>query len=525
MPWSSVLGLEDLLPHLEAVTVQRVERTDTGLDIRTEPRAVMAACPHCACRSGRVHSRYQRSLVDVAVGGRRVLVWVRVRRFFCDDAGCPARTFVEQVEGLTTRHARRTPPLRRFLEAIGLALCGRAGARLAATLGAGVSRSTLVRLVRAMPDPPTFAVTVLGVDDFALKRGHHYGTVLIDCQTRQVIDLVTGRDATALATWLAAHPGAEVICRDRSSSYADGARTGAPDAVQVADRFHLWQNFATAVERCVAQHKACLSEPATPPDGEPAADTVEPTGRMAQRRQEQHAIVHDLLGRGYGLREIARHLGWGRHTVQRYARAATWQEMVVGHRRQRPSLLDPFKAHLLSRWTPRHGMGSTLYREIVDLGFTGSYAVVRAFLAGQPAATRPPLPATPPTVRQVTGWICRHPDNLTSADTDRLTALLDRCPELATANQLVRSFAAMLTHRTGHQLTDWIANAIDSGLAGISHFAQGLIADLGAVTAGLTLPWNSGPVEGNVNRIKMIKRQMYGRANFDLLRKRVLLAR
>jgi transposase len=318
--WQSVFRLEDLLPHLEAVTVRRIEVTDAGLGIHAEPQANAAVCPHCASRSGRVHSRYQRSLADVAVGGRRVRIWVRVRRFFCDDVCCAARTFVEQVDGLTARHARRTPPLRRFLEAIGLALCGRAGARRAAALDAGVSRSILVRLVRALPDPPTDTVTVLGVDDFALKRGHHYGTVLVDCRTRQFVDLVTGRDATALATWLAAHPGAEVICRDRSSSYADGARTGAPDAVQVADRFHLWQNLATAVERCVARHKARLTEPAAPAGQEPTDSPVEPTGRMAQRRREQHAVVHDLLARGYGLREIARHLGWGRHTVQRYAR-------------------------------------------------------------------------------------------------------------------------------------------------------------------------------------------------------------
>jgi transposase len=406
-----------------------------------------------------------------------------------------------------------------------LALCGRAGSRLAATLGVTVSRSTMVRLVRAIPDPPTSTVTVLGVDDFALKRGHHYGTVLIDCQTRQVIDMIAGRDATALATWLTTHPGAQIICRDRSGSYADGARTGAPDAVQVADRFHLWQNLATAVERCVAVHKPCLTEPAAPAEPpDQATEPATPTGRMAQRRREHHAMVHDLLGRGYSHRQIARHLGWGRRTVARYARAATWQNMLLGHRQTRRSVLDPFKAHLIARWTPGHGMIQTLYREIVAKGFTGSYAVVRAFLATLPGSTRPPLPPPPPTVRQATGWICRHPDNLTDHDTSKLAALLDRCPELHTTHELVRSFATMLTTRTGQKLTDWIIKAIDTGLPAISNFAEGLISDLAAVTAGLTLPWNSGPVEGTVNRIKMLKRQMYGRANLDLLRKRVLLA-
>lgn len=267
--------------------------------------------------------------------------------------GYTAATFVEQVPGLITRLARRMTPQRRFLEAIGLALCGRAGSRLAATLGVTVSRSTMVRLVRAIPDPPTSTVTVLGVDDFALKRGHHYGTVLIDCQTRQVIDMIAGRDAATLATWLTTHPGAQILCRDRSRSYAEGARTGAPDAVQVADRFHLWQNLATAVEHCVAVHKPCLTEPATPAEPpDQASETATPTGRMAQRRREHHAMVHDLLGRGYSHRQIARHLGWGRRTVAHYAQAATWQDMLHGHRQTRRSVLDPFKAHLIARWTP-----------------------------------------------------------------------------------------------------------------------------------------------------------------------------
>lgn len=508
--------------------MERIELVADGVRIQVRPKAGAATCHLCTSEAVRVHSRYERRLADVAIGGRQVEIRIRIRRFFCDSTVCPARTFAEQVDGLTSRHARRSPLLRQMLESIGLALCGRAGARLAARLGVATSRSSLLRIVRAIAEAPVTGVAVLGVDDFALKRGHVYGTVLIDCETHRVIDLLPERDADTLATWLTEHPGAQVICRDRSGAYAEGARTGAPDAVQVADRFHLWQNLANAVERCVAQHKRCLHEPVaeSPEDQEPTtrAEPPAPTGPMARRRREQHAIVHELLAQGLGIREITRHLGWGRHTVQRYARAATWQQMLVGRRKQLPSMLDPFKAHLRESWTGRRGAIELLYQEVVAQGFTGSYSTVRDFLRTCAAPDRPAPPPAPPSVRRATGWICRHPDNLTEADTTRLTALLARCPELNTAAGLVRSFARMLTTRAGHELPAWITAASQSSLPGISTFAKHLNVDLNAVTAGLTLHWNSGPVEGNVNRIKMLKRQMYGRANFDLLRKRVLLA-
>ncbi|MEU8820450.1 ISL3 family transposase [Actinoplanes sp. NPDC048796] len=449
-----------------------------------------------------------------------------MRRFICANTACAVRTFVEQVNGLTRRRVRSTDGLLRMLTAIALALAGRAGTRLAAVLGVLTSPSSLLRLVRALPDPPQRLVAVLGVDDFAIKRGHHYGTVLIDCETGQVIDLLVGRDAAPLASWLAAHPTPQVICRDRASAYAEAARTSAPDAVQVADRFHLWANLATAVERCVARHKACLHEPAanTPAEQQPPSltETPEPSGAMAQRRREHHKLVHDLIAQGAGLRQIARHLGWGRHTVQRYARATTWQEMVVGQK-PRPSRLDPFKPHVLRRISEGCLNAITLHREVTAQGFTGSYGIVRAFM--EQHHTTPDLTSVtkPPSVRQVTGWICRHPDNLTSRDTGQLRAILDR-PELATSAELVRSFAAMLTGLHGDRLNDWITAARQTGLPGMTGFATGLTSDLAADTAGLTLPHSSGPVEGNVNRIKMIKRQMYGRAGFDLLRKRVLLA-
>lgn len=314
-----------------------------------------------------------------------------------------------------------------------------------------------------------------------------------------------------------------MICRDRASAYAEAARTAAPEAVQIADRFHLWQNLATAVEKTVARHKSCLDEPLTTPGDPDEAVTTEPTGAMAERRRAHHALLHGLVAQGAGFRQIARHLGWSHKTVSKYAHAATWQELVVGQK-PRPSVVDPFKPYLLRRIGEGRVKVSTLYREITAQGFTGSYPILRRFI--EQHRSKPNLTTTPRprSVRQVTGWICRHPDNLIDRDTKQLRQILDRCPELQSAAELVRSFADMMTHLNGERLTAWITAAEHAALPGISRFATGLTAGLAAVTAGLSLPFSSGPAEGNANRVKMIKRQMYGRVGFGLLRKRVLLA-
>ena len=234
-------------------------------------------------------------------------------------------------------------------------------------------------------------------------------------------------------------------------------------------------------------------------------------------------MVHELLDQGHGMRTIARHLGWGRHTVQRYARAATWQELADGRWQEpRPSMLDPFKPHLRKRAEEGCGNFAQLFREISSLGYAGSYSTVRDYLEQHRPATAP-LPPPPPTVRQVTGWLTRRPDSLTDDERSQLKALLERCPELRAASGHVRVFATMVTRLTGENLPQWISDVTGAELPGLSSFAKGLNQDLDAVTQGLTSRWNSGPVEGRVNHIKMIKRQMFGRAALPLLRKRVLL--
>jgi transposase len=485
----------------------------------------------------RVHSRYERRLLDTAIGGCEVVICLAVRRFICLSPECAKVTFAEQISGLTSRHARRTPAVTAVLQAVALALGGRAGARLTGRLAAGVSRMTLIRLIRAMPDPTVSAPPrVLGVDEFALRKGHRYGTLLVDVEARRPVDILDERSSESFAAWLAARPGAEFICRDRAGCYADGGAQGAPDAVQVADRWHLWHNLGEAVERAVSRHREHLPAAVAAQAAAPAAATAPAvaatpaaprTGRIADRTRSRHADVHQMLAGGRSFGEIATALGLSRNTVRRFARAASPEELLVHDGTgRRASILDEHAPYLHERWNSGCTNAALLWQETRARGYQGSRRQVRGYLARFRGSTAAPAPApAPPKARAVTAWIMTRPDRLADADKASLDAILAASPKLAAVTASVRDFAVIMNERRGRKLLDpWMTAALATGEPALRSFVTGLRADQDAVTSGLSLPWSSGAVEGHVNRIKMLKRQMYGRASPDLLRRRVLLA-
>jgi transposase len=455
-----------------------------------------------------------------------LLVQVQVRRFRCDNTGCSARTFAEQIDGLTAPHARLTPGLRGMLTQIGLALAGRAGSRLASVIGVAAGRDTLLRLVKALPDPPDTPIAVLGVDDFAFRRGRHYGTVLIDMASHRPVDMFDGRDGDSLAAWLRQHPEVEVICRDRAGGYGEGARSGAPQAVQVADRFHLWQNLGQAVEKTVNAHRSRLVAPAPPPADDTMPAEVQPLSekKIVTRLREHHAAVHELAAQGLNKSAIGRKLGLHQATVRKYLNAATFTELTAVTE-QRAHLVDDHVAYLHRRWNEGERNATELFREIKQQGYPGGELAVQRYLRRfRKGLGHAPHPGPkPPSVRQATSWIMTHPDHLDPRDAVKLRELRSRDRDLNRLIKHVRAFAIMMTGRHGNRLEEWITTVEHDTLTPLAGFARNLRRDLDAVRNGLSLQHSSGAVEGNINRLKMIKRQMFGRLGLGLLRKRVLL--
>ncbi|CAN3985893.1 putative IS6 family transposase [Kitasatospora purpeofusca] len=456
-----------------------------------------------------------------------------VRRFFCDNLACRLRTFAEQVNGLTVRYGRRTIPLRDLLGQTGLVLGGRAGARFTVHLAAAVSPSTLLRLVHRLPLPKIGTVKVLGVDEFALRRGHVYGTVLVDMETHRPVDVLPDRTSATFAAWLRAHPGAEVICRDRASSFPLGAQSAIPGVQEVADRWHVLDNLVSALERAIRRHRSCLAtpEPAPPPpaEAEPVSAPESAKAPVVEsskvlRVRQWHAEIRTLAVRGLRYQDIAKATGRDPATVKRYAEATTWQELTGPPTVRRRTILAGHRNYLVQRWREGCNDAAVLTEELRSRGFAGNRRTVRRFLNTLTDKVEPlPVPKAAPGIREVARWIIGLPENVSEHCRQQLKAICLRCPHIDQLRYLARVFAGMLRNRSGSRLDEWTDQAQTSGISELQSFATGLRKDRDAVLAGLTLPWSSGAVEGAVTRIKLIKRAGYGRAGFDLLRRRILL--
>ncbi|MEV6160309.1 ISL3 family transposase [Nonomuraea sp. NPDC052129] len=500
-----------LFPHLAAVEIEQVDRQDGQIRMVARTRGDPVCCPSCGMATGKVHGYHWRRLADRPVDGLPVVIELRLRRLVCINLDCARQTFHEQVPGLAGRYGRRTPGATALVIACALALAGRGGAALLATIGLLLSRTSVLSTLMALPELPSAVPAAIGVDDFAIKRGQRYATVIIDAVTHRCLDVLPDRLGVTFAHWLQQHPGVQLICRDRSTAYAAGARDGAPQAVQCADRWHLLKNLSEAIERLALTHRGCFRDI--------AAGQGRDEGPTVQRTRSRYAAVHALLGQGLANNEIARRLNLALNTVKKYARAQR-VEQVIGGPKRGATLVDPFRDYLRSRRAAEPGVAAwTLLREIKSMGYQGGSTLLYRYL-GQGRAEDAQAPPSP---RRVAIWIMTDPAHLSPGRMARLQEVLDHCLELKQATEHVRTFANLLTQRQGHRLDDWIDVVRASDLQPLRSFAEGLLIDHDAVVAGLTLPYSNGPTEGVVTKIKLLKRQMYGRAGLALLRKRILL--
>jgi transposase len=527
--------------------------------ITATARRHVVACPECGQPSRRVHSRYQRTLADLPWHGLRVRLALSVRKFFCDTPACARRIFTERLPATAATYARRTTRAAGALDVIGLALGGVGGARLAAALGLVTSPSSVLRSIRRIPLPASDAPRAVGIDDWAWRKGMVYGTIVVDLEQGCVLDLLPDRETETVAAWLRAHPQIEVISRDRSDQYAEAARDGAPQATQVADRFHLVKNLGDAVQRVLAGQAELLRmvakdlaaaasaevQQASAPRDRPAASPTtvreerapdvprEPlpsaerraSAASRERRRTRYAEVMALRAAGATLQAIATTLGMSIGTVHRWSHSDGFPERSK-QRRRTDAVADIIRRH----WVAGCQNAAALWRMLRADGFTGSQRSVQreierlgltrnACADGQVQSARPTV--RPPSGRHL-AWLFGRTESVTTPEKWRfLEALCARSPELARVRTLAQEFVELVVSRNNAAYDAWLAAASDSPLSG---FARSLRSDDAAVRAALSLCWSNGPTEGHINRLKLLKRTMYGRASLDLLRQRVLAA-
>lgn len=502
--------------------------TTNTITILASMTTVTAACPRCQTVSTRIHSRYTRTLHDLPWTTYRLCLILHVRRFRCELPTCSQQIFAERLPTIVAPFARRTQRLSTHQTHLGLLCGGVLGATVSHHANCPVSRTTLVRLVHRAPEPPILPPTVVGIDDWAFRKGQTYGTIVVDLVRQTVLDLLPDRTPETVAAWLAQHPSITVVSRDRASAYSEGIRLGAPQAKQVADRWHVMRSVVMALKDLLIQRHhhwhaglqtvMCVEQPASPPP-DPLPDPIPGCPHRRAVRHARYCAVQEAAAAGMGIRAIAATTGISRNTVRRYLRLEALPETTPRARRHRR--LDPYLPYLTERLETTPAPATVLLAAIQAQGYSGKLSTLKAWLtAWRRTHHQPAVPALP-SLRTIIGWVCQPAATRLPRTQTWLTRLGEADAKSAQAIQLTDQWLTIVRTRDQAAVEDWLAAAAGSGLKPFQSVARGIQQDRLAIGAGLELPWSTGPVEGHINRLKLLKRQMFGRATLALLRKRV----
>ena len=507
-----------------------------GITLHLHGKRKTAQCPECFKRSDSVHSCRRRRIQHPPCSGHTLWLVFSVRHWYCRNPACSRKIFAESLAPFAGSHQQSSQALQNLQRQLGLIAGGEAGKRAATAAGLRCSADTLLRRLINTPETKQSGAPHVGIDEWAWHRGHRYGTLIVNLDTHRPLVLLPGRDQRTLATWFRKYPEIQIVSRDRSGVYATAAREGAPQARQVADRWHLLKNIGDAPERMMYRHipliRLVASElsPKKSPDPEPsvpAASLRRPERLKQQTRKKRHqrwTEVMALHNKGCSFREISRITGLSRVTVSRWVRSGTFPEMST--RPPKRGLLDPWREWLKEQRESGNYNASRIWREMVARGFTGSETIVRDAVAKWRKGWNPPVTTAVrlPSVSRVSRWlmpwrITRDEENYASRF---ISLMCEKEPELKIAQQLALEFYRILKTQNKSQLSSWFTRVHESGSAEFRRVAAGMEADAAAICEAISSRWSNGVVEGHVNRLKMLKRQMYGRAGFELLRQRVM---
>lgn len=515
----------------------------------------VSACPLCQQVSQRIHSRYERTLQDLPWADYSVTLQLKVRKFFCTNKLCQRRIFTERLPEVAIPWARKTLRLIEQLQAIALALGGALGARLGERLGYSSCASTLLNHLQRLPLPNLGTPKVVEVDDFAFRKGHQYGTILVDLEEHQPIALLADPTADTLKRWLEEHPTIEILSRDRSKTYRSAMDQGAPQALQVADRFHLTQNLQETLEKTLRGYQAELKAVeqnhtkrlaagsadvaivSAKPKANPASEQKKQPAY--QRRVQQQQRIKALHQQQWPQAAIARELGIGVRTVQRYLSLPDLPATPLSRSTLGKGVLDPYKPQLLEWWNAGIRRPRALMVLLRQQGYKGSERTLQRYISRvRESQGLPPVrvrvidplplaldPQSPPlTPRRAAYLILLKPKNQEQQQTELLDRLVKQHSDLAAVVDLAQEFLRLLRGQQAEGFDAWLIKAMSSQFKAFQTFAEGLIDDYAAIKASLTTSVSNGPVEGLNNRLKMLKRQMYGRAGLELLTKRFILS-